>query len=97
MMNYTTNLPYSKLMAQVQANINNLKPNKLKQAKELLALMKAESNGELASKFSEARIHANLCELKREPLLADGTKDNRLKIWENYYHVVFFTVHKKEP
>ena len=26
---------------------------------------------------------ANLCELKREPLLADGTKDNRLKIWEN--------------
>ena len=45
MMNYTTNLPYSKLMAQVQANINNLKPNKLKQAKELLALMKAEGNG----------------------------------------------------
>ena len=43
-------------------------------------------------------------ELKREPLLADGTKDNRLKIWENrlkmwenYYHVVFFTAHKKEP
>ena len=50
-------------------------------------------------------------ELKREPLLADGTKDNRLKIWENrlkiwenrlkiwenYYHVVFFSVHKKEP
>ena len=43
-------------------------------------------------------------ELKREPLLADGTKDNRLniwenrlKMWENYYHVVFFTAHKKEP
>ena len=52
---------------------------------------------ELASEFSETRIHANLCELKRELLLADGTKDNRLKIWENYYHVVFFTVHKKEP
>ena len=45
MMNDTNNLPYSKLMAQVQANINNLKPNKLKQAQELLALMKAESNG----------------------------------------------------
>ena len=30
MMNYTNNLPYSKLMAQVQANINNLKPSKLK-------------------------------------------------------------------
>ena len=44
-MNYTNNLPYSKLMAQVQANINNLKPNKLKQAQELLALMKAENNG----------------------------------------------------
>ena len=52
---------------------------------------------ELASEFSETRIHANLCELKRELLLADGTKDNRLKIWENYYHVVFFTAHKKEP
>ena len=72
---------------------------------------------ELASEFLETRIHANLCELKREPplvsftenpvkiqselkrelLLVDGTKDNRLKIWENYYHVVFFTAHKKEP
>ena len=33
---------------------------------------------ELASEFSETRIHANPCELKRELLLADGTKDNRL-------------------
>ncbi|VEF01021.1 hypothetical protein [Neisseria canis] len=45
MMNYTNNLPYSKLMVQAQANIKNLKPNQLTQAKELLALMKAESNG----------------------------------------------------
>lgn len=44
-MNYIDKLPYSKLIAQVQANINNMDPAKLAQTKELLALIKAESNG----------------------------------------------------
>ena len=34
---------------------------------------------ELASEFSETRIHANLCELKREPLLVSFT-ENPVKI-----------------